>query len=160
MSNSKRKKLIKLTVVIVLVLAVFLGYPLIICCINFPAIEKEKNRVIDIIESFGGEIFSSKVILSTEIDYDRGNRILYGTEYVIIYKSDKTIDEIYEELPWQLSCPLDEVGLWGFGKEQIKSVRQPDQKDGYYLTYFPYKTTISESGGTIIHSFIYGDKDQ
>lgn len=155
----KKKKIFKAVCAAAVFLLIFLGYPLVIHAINFPAIKKEKNRVVQKIESFGYEIYSSKVILSTEMIYQGGYRILYNTDYVIIFKSDKTIDELYDEMPHLMMCPLDEAGLWGWGGEEIKSAKLPDETDGYYAAYFPYRPTISETAGTKLHTFIYADEE-
>ena len=155
----KKKKIIRAVCVIAVILLIFLGYPLVIHLINYPAIAKEKNRVVEKIKSFGYEVYSSKIILSTEMAYQGGYRILYGTEYVVIFKSDKTIDELYDEMPHFLMCPLDEAGLWGWGAEEIKSAKLPDETDGYYAAYFPYRTTISETAGTKLHTYFYADAE-
>lgn len=155
----KRKKILIAVCAAAAILLIFLGYPLVIHAINYPAIAKEKNRVTEKIESFGHEVYSSKVFLSTEMEYRGGYRILYYTEYVIIFQSDKNIDELYEEMPSLMMCPLDEAGLWGWGEEEIKSAKLPDETDGYYAAYFSYRTTVSETAGTKLHTFIYADKE-
>lgn len=156
----KKKKILKAAcIAAAVILLVFLGYPLVIHAVNYPAIIKEKNNVAEKIRSFGGEVYSSKIILSTEMAYEDGYRIMYSTEYVIIFKSEKSIDEINDILRWSLTCPLEEAGQWGFGEEQIKSAKLPDEKEGYYAAYCPYRTTISETAGTKLHTYIYADAE-
>ena len=159
MDDKKKKILRTACIAAAVILLVFLGYPLLVHAVNYPAIIKEKNHVAEKIKSFGGEVYSSKIILSTEMTYEGSYRILYGTEYVIIFKSEKSIEEINGILRWQLTCPLEEAGQWGFGEEQIKSAKLPDDKEGYYATYCPYKTTISETAGTKLHTYIYADAE-
>lgn len=155
----KKKKLLVIAIIIAAALLIFLCYPLAVHLVNYPGILEEKNNAADKIKALGGEIYSEKVFLSTEMAYYGGYKILYSTEYVIIFKSDMTTYELYDKIPQTYICPFNELELWGFGNERIKSAKQPDQKDGYYAAYFPCFPTAAEMPAAKIHTFIYADSE-
>lgn len=153
------KPLIALCIAVAAALLIFFGYPLIVCAINYPGLVKEKNRVAEKVEKLGGEVYSSEVKTSTEMFYSGSLRINYVTEYVIVFKSDKTYDELNELIRDQFVCELDRFGRDGFGDRDMLPRKLPEETEGYYTVYFIPRPTIGETGATMLHTYIYADED-
>lgn len=153
------KKLIAAGIIAAAAVLIFLGYPLLFCAVNFHGIEKEKNRVIEVIKEKGGEVYSHKSFVYTEMMYYGGYVISYNTEYVIIFKSDMTIDELNEKFPFQMISPLADTWEWNRNEKLVKRVKQPENKDGYYVSWFPFKPTVDETKATRLHTLFYASRE-
>lgn len=158
-AGKKSKPLIALCIAAAAALLIFSGYPLIVCAINYPGLVKERNRVAEEVKKLGGEVYSSRVSASTEMDYFRGDMIYYINEYVIVFKSDKTYEELSEIISEQFVCELDRFGIDGFSDKDMLPRKLPDETDGYYTVYFLPRPLIEETGATRLHTYIYADKD-
>lgn len=161
MKNSvekSRKKLIAAGIIAAAALLIFLGYPLLFCAINYPGIVKEKDRVMELLGEKGFEVYSGKAFSFAEMEYRGGYLISYITDYVIVFKSDRDINEIYDELPFLLVNPLGKRWDMNPRAELADKVKQPENKEGYYAAWFPCNSTVNETSGTVLHTLFYADE--